>query len=106
MFQIDHHASIATPLIESARARATEEMRRLRHFDFMHGISCETEIRVGAAVDEICGESANPNIDLMVASTHGHAGFKHALIGSVTEQVVRYAECPVLVVPSNCAIPQ
>ena len=56
---------------------------------------------VGPAVDEICGESASPEVDLVVASTHGRTGFKRALIGSITKHVVRYAECPVLTVPSR-----
>ena len=36
--------------------------------------------------------------DLLVMSTHGRMGMKHALLGSVTEKVVRLVECPVLTV--------
>ena len=36
-----------------------------------------------------------------MTSTHGRTGFKRALIGSVAEHVVRYAECPVIIVPSR-----
>jgi nucleotide-binding universal stress UspA family protein len=32
---------------------------------------------------------------------HGRSGLKHALIGSVAEQVARYAECPVMIMPSE-----
>jgi nucleotide-binding universal stress UspA family protein len=99
MFQRDR-AGHTPPLIEIARAHAKEEIDRMRRFDFMHGISCETEIRVGTVVDEIC-ESGEANADLIVTSTHGRTGFKHAMLGSVSEHVVRYAECPVLVVPSR-----
>lgn len=38
-------------------------------------------------------------VDLLVAGTHGRTGFKHALIGSVAEKIVRHAPCPVLVIP-------
>ena len=31
-------------------------------------------------------------------ATHGHTGLKHFMLGSVTENVVRHAPCPVLVV--------
>jgi nucleotide-binding universal stress UspA family protein len=41
------------------------------------------------------------DLDFIVTSTHGRTGLKHALIGSVAEHVVRYAERPVLVVPSR-----
>jgi universal stress protein A len=37
----------------------------------------------------------------MVTSTHGTTGFKHLLLGSVAEYVVRHADCPVLVVPAR-----
>lgn len=37
-------------------------------------------------------------VDLIVISTHGYTGVNRALLGSVTERVVREAPCPVLVV--------
>ncbi len=36
--------------------------------------------------------------DLVVVGTHGRSGFRHALVGSVAERVVRRAPCPVLTV--------
>ena len=42
----------------------------------------------------------NPQ-EFNVTSTHGRTGLKHAFIGSVAEHVARYAERPVLVVPSR-----
>jgi nucleotide-binding universal stress UspA family protein len=36
--------------------------------------------------------------DLIVMGTHGHSWLKHLLFGSVTEEVVRQARCPVMVV--------
>jgi len=37
--------------------------------------------------------------DLVAMSTHGRSGLAHLLTGSVTEQVARRANCPVLVFP-------
>jgi nucleotide-binding universal stress UspA family protein len=37
--------------------------------------------------------------DLIVVGTHGHRGSNHSLMGSVAENTLRYAACPVLVVP-------
>ncbi len=37
-------------------------------------------------------------IGMIVMSTHGRSGLAHALLGSVTENVIRYSPCPVLVV--------
>ena len=39
----------------------------------------------------------DPEIDLIVMGTHGYTGLKHVLLGSVAEQVVRHAPCPVLI---------
>jgi nucleotide-binding universal stress UspA family protein len=37
-------------------------------------------------------------IGMIVMSTHGRSGLSHMLLGSVTENVIRYSPCPVLVV--------
>ena len=39
--------------------------------------------------------------DLIVMSTHGRRGLENVLLGSVTEEVVRFASCPVLTVRSG-----
>lgn len=88
-------------VVEAEQEAARQEMDALKQMDFLRGLSIETEIRSGHAIDEICGAAGQPDVDLIVTSTHGRTGFKHALIGSVAEHVVRYAECPVMVVPSN-----
>jgi nucleotide-binding universal stress UspA family protein len=41
-----------------------------------------------------------PAYDMIVMGTHGRTGFKHALIGSIAEKVVRTVTCPVLTVRS------
>jgi nucleotide-binding universal stress UspA family protein len=60
-----------------------------------------TAIRTGSPVEEISAFAEGRDVDLIIASTHGWTGFKHILIGSIAEQVVRHAPCPVLVVPSH-----
>jgi nucleotide-binding universal stress UspA family protein len=86
---------------QTRRMNAQLEMEALMQLDFLRGVTCETEIRTGYAIQEICAEIERANVDLVITSTHGQTGLKHALLGSVAEHVVRYAECPVLVVPSR-----
>ena len=38
------------------------------------------------------------DIDLIVMGTHGRRGLKHLFLGSVAEEVVRHAPCPVFTV--------
>ena len=90
---------------ELERGDARFNMEAFMKSEFLQGIRCESEIRTGYPIDEICAESGRPDIDLVVTSTHGRTGFDHMLLGSVAEHVVRYAECPVMVVPSRCFKP-
>jgi len=50
----------------------------------------------GAILD--CAE--NEQVDLIVMCSHGRTGLSRALIGSVTDKLLRAASCPVLVVPA------
>lgn len=53
----------------------------------------------GVPWDRLVGAlRGDPTIDLCVVGTHGRAGLKHVLLGSVAEKVVRHAPCAVLVV--------
>jgi nucleotide-binding universal stress UspA family protein len=97
---VDRAGVRVSGLAEALEETARQEMDALKQMDFLRGLPVQTEIRPGYAVDEICVASAQPDVDLIVTSTHGRTGFKHALIGSVAEHVVRYAERPVMVVPS------
>jgi nucleotide-binding universal stress UspA family protein len=51
----------------------------------------------GEAFEEICRLTRDIDIDLIVISTRGQTGFKHLLMGSTAERVVRHSPCPVLV---------
>ena len=53
---------------------------------------------MGFAVDEILKYASEHEIDLIVAGTHGQTGLTRLLIGSVSEKLVRMANCPVLAV--------
>jgi nucleotide-binding universal stress UspA family protein len=60
--------------------------------------------RPGDVVDGILGLAEERSADLVVMATAGHDGILDALRGSVTEQVVRRAPCPVLAVPARTVV--
>ena len=62
------------------------------------GRSITTAAVEGPAWDRIVKYAHEHRVDLVVVGTHGRTWIKHALIGSVAENVVRHASCPVLVV--------
>jgi nucleotide-binding universal stress UspA family protein len=53
----------------------------------------------GRAADEIVAYANRVSGDLIVMGTHGRTGIRRVLLGSVAEQVLRQARCPLLVVP-------
>ena len=55
-------------------------------------------MKTGDARDVINQTAKELGCDLIVMSTHGRRGISRALLGSVTEMVVRTAPCPVLTV--------
>jgi len=60
-----------------------------------------TQSSVGIPAEEIVRVAREEDADLIVMGTHGWTGFKHMLLGSVAEKVLRTADCPVLVVRSQ-----
>ncbi|MCI0748019.1 MAG: universal stress protein [Verrucomicrobia subdivision 3 bacterium] len=61
-------------------------------------IPVQAAVRIGKPYHEIVSFAKTGDADLIVISTHGYTGLKHALLGSTAERVVRHATCPVLVV--------
>jgi nucleotide-binding universal stress UspA family protein len=60
----------------------------------------KAECLVGTANDvsgELLRIAEHNDVDLIVIATHGMSGWRKLAFGSVTEKVVRCAECPVLV---------
>lgn len=56
-------------------------------------------VRSGSPAAQIVKYAEEKGVDLIVVGTHGRTGVTRALLGSVAEQVVRTAPCPVLAVP-------
>lgn len=88
-------------LIQNEVLKAEDELDEVANFLPLVGISAETCVEVGPPAEKIIEASAQPDVDLIITSTHGYSGLRHALLGSVTEEVARRAKCPVLVVPSH-----
>jgi nucleotide-binding universal stress UspA family protein len=69
------------------------------HLDqWLKGRKAELTIRDGDAFHEILELGGEIDADLIVMGTRGLRGLAHALLGSVTEKVVRRATIPVLTV--------
>ncbi len=84
-------------LIQDAESQLSEILKTLESDQ----MTASLVVREGRAATEIVELAKAENIDLVVMSTHGYSNIKHVLLGSVTENVVRHAPCPVLVVREN-----
>lgn len=64
------------------------------------GIKIEAFVREGEAYKAIIDLAKEQNANIIVMGSHGRTGLKRLLMGSVTEKVIGYSSCPVLVVKS------
>lgn len=62
------------------------------------GIKAETYVGEGEAHKIITDLAKSQKASTIVLGSHGRTGLKRLLMGSVTEKVIGYASCPVLVV--------
>jgi len=81
-------------LLEDAEELVAREGERLRK----DGWSAETMVRNGNTVKEILRVAGEIDADLIVLGSHGIGMAKRFLLGSVSERVLEYATCSVLIV--------
>jgi nucleotide-binding universal stress UspA family protein len=58
----------------------------------------EIIVRHNFIFEGILDAARDIHADLIIITTHGYSGFKHLMMGSTAENIVRRARCPVLVV--------
>lgn len=63
-----------------------------------HDIEVECEAPLGRPAESITDVARTYGADLIAMTTHGRSGLRRALLGSVADEVVRTAPCPVLLV--------
>ena len=62
------------------------------------GVRVRSELLEGTPYRVVLDWAKEYGADMIVVGTHGHTGLTHALLGSVTERIVRMAHCPVLTI--------
>jgi len=89
---------ISPELVADLERTSHAELERLAARAREAGVRASTASAVGAHDAEILRRASESGADLIVMGTHGRTGFRHVLLGSVAERVVRRAPCPVLTV--------
>lgn len=66
-------------------------------------VGYEHRLVIGSPAGGILHIAENDGVDMIVMATHGRTGLVRMLMGSVAEEVVRKAKCPVLTVKARPA---
>lgn len=91
-------APVAMNFFDDVRRYAEESLSELELPPLDPGIKVIRNVREGLPFAEIIQYANDNGMDMIVMGTHGHTGLMQLLIGSVAENVVRKAACPVLTV--------
>lgn len=65
------------------------------------GVTAEFLVWEGEPGDSIAAAAEAEHADIVVVGTRGRSGAERMLLGSVSDHVVRHADCPVLVVRAS-----
>jgi nucleotide-binding universal stress UspA family protein len=87
---------IAMPMPAEEPYEARVQLARVRPAD--PGVRIEHRLLEGHPADEILKLAREVAADVIVLGTHGKTGLSRLLMGSVAENVMRKATCPVLTV--------
>ena len=88
-------------LYEDARSLAQQKVDQIAAQ--FRDTPTRTYVRHGEIWDELSSIVAENGIDLIVVGTRGRGGLGKFLLGSVAEDILRHAPCPVLTVGPVCA---
>lgn len=85
-------------VIENSRRYHRGLLAELRPAASAKGVKAHFEVAVGHPAEQIIYDADRHRVDLVVVGDRGRSTFARLLLGSVSKQVVQYADRPVLVV--------
>lgn len=98
---VDELGTRLVPPSEEQRKAALDQLRSMKPIGQNLDVDCRiAEGAPAATVLRVAGETA---ADLIVLGTHGRTGLTRLVMGSVAEEVVRKAPCPVLAVKETAS---
>ncbi len=95
--------AMAGDTVSPAEAQARTYLDAITARLHSEGIKARPVVRFGHTVDVILGEIAAEHVDLVILGTNIRHGLSRLILGSIAEEVVAKAPCPVLLVRPNVA---
>jgi nucleotide-binding universal stress UspA family protein len=86
--EYEEHEKVSQQLLES----------QVERIEGASATEAQAHLRMGRADEEIVELAHNIDAGLIVMGSRGHGRLRRALVGSVSESVVRHAHCPVTIV--------
>jgi len=109
----EHHASLSVlavsrppdfaedveteAIIENSQRHYRKLLSALKPQAASEGIDAQFEVRVGHPAEQIIYYAEKNLVDLIVVGHRGHSFFERLRLGSVSRQIIDYANCAVLV---------
>ena len=90
-----------TPLIEAEQEEARAYLQSLADRLRGSGLTVQVEQSEGTAAEVIRERCAELGADLIAMTTHGRGGLGRLVFGSVADEVLRHAPCPILLVRAS-----
>ncbi len=84
-------------VLDDAKEHYEEGFKRLLEAAREQGVHIETEIAVGHPAEQIIHKAETAKADLVILGRRGTSMFEKWILGSISERVLRYAHCPVMV---------
>ncbi len=90
--------------LDRARLDAEEAMKKLSGQTRAHNLNARFILEQGSVWEVLASVIQRQKVDLLVLGTRGRSGLKKLALGSVAEEVLRMAPCPVLTIGPNAAV--
>ena len=87
-----------TPIVEAEQAASDEYLAGLAARLSAKGFKVSIEHPTGHGARTIIERAQALGVNLIAMTTHGRSGIGRLVFGSVAEEVLRHAQCPVLIV--------
>ena len=94
-FAVDLPAEVVESVQQEAKAKLEDQLQKIKQAG---GDVAQAHPRAGLPDAEIVALAEDLGVGLIVMGSRGLGGIRRALMGSVSDAVVRHAHCPVMVV--------
>ncbi|MGA8439056.1 MAG: universal stress protein [Candidatus Sulfotelmatobacter sp.] len=85
-------------VLDDAREHYEEGFKKIVEKARGHRLEVQTAMAVGHPAEQIIHRAEKDGIDLIILGRRGRSMIVRMMLGSVSERVLRYAHCPVMVV--------